>query len=65
VVTEDTWLTVAETAPLYRVSLDTIYRQLRAGTLPFRYIRIGNSWRINADDVYACLKTEQGDDDAA
>ena len=64
-VTEDTWLTVAETAPLYRVSLDTIYRQLRAGTLPFRYIRIGNSWRINADDVYACLKTEQGDDDAA
>jgi len=65
VVTEDTWLTVAETAPLYRVSLDTIYRLLRAGTLPFRYIRIGNSWRINADDVHRHLGIDGRDDDAA
>lgn len=64
-VTDDTWLTAGETARLFRVGTETVYRQLRAGTLPFRFIRIGNSWRINADDVYACLKTDQGDDDAA
>jgi excisionase family DNA binding protein len=65
VVTDDTWLTAAETARLFRVAPSTIYRQLRNGTCPFRNVHIGKSWRINADDVFAYLGTEQDDGDAA
>lgn len=42
-------LTVAEVASLLRVSTMTVYRLIKAGSLPS--IRIGKSYRVREDDV--------------
>ena len=45
------WLSVAETADRLDVHVKTVYRHLRAGTLPCRTLKIGRTWRIQTDDV--------------
>lgn len=46
-------LTVAEVAPLMRVSTMTVYRLIKAGDLAA--IRVGKSYRIKEDDVGAFI----------
>ena len=49
----DRLLTVAEVADHMRVSNMTVYRLIKAGTLPA--IRVGKNYRIRASDVTAYL----------
>jgi excisionase family DNA binding protein len=49
----DEWVNVVEAARLLDVSTKTIYRQLWAGTLPCRAVRIGRLWRICLADLEA------------
>jgi excisionase family DNA binding protein len=43
------FLTVAEVAGLLRVSTMTVYRLIKAGSLPA--VRVGKSYRVREDDV--------------
>jgi len=46
-------LSVSEVTAIFRVSKMTIYRLVQSGEL--KHVRIGNSYRIPADSVYARL----------
>ncbi len=43
------FLTVAEVAGILRVSTMTVYRLIKAGSLPA--VRVGKSYRVSEDDV--------------
>ena len=47
------FLTVAEVAALLRVSTMTVYRLIKAGSLPA--VRVGKSYRVREDDVDSYL----------
>jgi excisionase family DNA binding protein len=49
--------TVEEAASYLRVSRQTIWRLIRAGTLPAG--KVGRAWRIRRIDVEALLTTQQ------
>lgn len=50
------WLSVGETARLLRLTTETLYASLKAGTFPFEAHRIGRVWRIRASDVHNATK---------
>ena len=52
--TDDRLLTVQEVATRLRVSTMTVYRLIKAGDLPAG--RVGNSYRLPADEVEAYLR---------
>lgn len=51
------WMSAGETARAYDVSLDSIYRAIKAGRLPFPVIKIGGQWRIRRSDFEAARAT--------
>lgn len=51
------WMSAGETAHAYGVSLDSIYRALKRGDLPFQAIKIGGQWRIRRSEFNAAIAT--------
>jgi excisionase family DNA binding protein len=45
------WVTVQTTAAALGMTDDQVYRAIREGKLPFRFVRIGKLIRINAADI--------------
>jgi len=45
------WPTVNEAAPLIGTTTDAIYRDIRNGVFPFRWLEIGGLIRISARDI--------------
>ena len=50
-------LKVAEVARIFRVSRSTVVRLIREGKL--QAVRVGRSYRIDAQDVFCFLETER------
>ncbi len=50
-------LKVGEVARIFRVSRSTVVRLIREGKLPA--VRVGRSYRIDADDLREFLETER------
>ena len=59
---EETLLTVAEVAGMWRVSKMTVYRLVHAGELP--HARIGRSFRLPLSAVRARMATQEVHDSA-
>jgi excisionase family DNA binding protein len=47
------WIGVAEAAALLGVHVNTIYRHINSGRLPFAHWRLGGRWRIARHEVEA------------
>jgi excisionase family DNA binding protein len=51
-------MTVKEVAALLRVSSQTLYKMLEAGTIPA--VKIGSQWRFDRDQIRDWLKGQAG-----
>lgn len=51
------WMSAGEAAQAYGVSPDTIYRALKAGTLPVPAVKVGRQWRIHRESVERFVAT--------
>ena len=51
-------MTVKEVAALLRVSSQTLYKMLEAGTIPA--VKIGSQWRFDRDQIREWLKGQTG-----
>jgi excisionase family DNA binding protein len=48
---ESHWISVEDAAPLLSLKPEGVYRAIREGIFPFRFVRIGRQIRISAADL--------------
>lgn len=53
------WVTVKRVAPALDMTEPQVYRAIREGVFPFRFVRIGKQIRIHAGDVFASPAHQQ------
>ena len=56
-MSDDTFLTTDEVLEYLQVNLRTVYRLIKAGTLPA--VRVGRQWRFRRSDIDAWLETQR------
>jgi excisionase family DNA binding protein len=51
---QETYLTAAEVAELFKINVETVYDLVRAGKLPAT--KIGGQWRFQSDEIHEWFK---------